>query len=129
MYYLCVLAAWAPLDLFIDEETQEWGALCSGEPVEKPGLGTEPLRRLPAPHLSSKQLLQLGIQSFARDQGVLLFTLLQASILAKCFLVIYWRVNEANRENDRALFFLIYFNFWAFVSGGSSRSPSSVTVH
>lgn len=129
MYYLCVLTAWAPSALFIDEETQERGALCSGEQVEKPRLGTEPLCWLPAPHLSSKQLLQLGIRSFARDRGVLLFTLLQAPILAKCFLVIYWRVNEANKENDRVLFFLIYFNVWVFVSGGSSRSPLSVTVH
>lgn len=64
--------------------------------------------RLPTPHLSSKQRLQLGFWSFVSDKGVLLFTL-QACVLAKCFLVIYWRVDEANKENDRVLFFLNSF--------------------
>lgn len=69
----------------------------------------------PTPHLSSKQRLQLGFWSFVSDKGVLLFTL-QACVLAKCFLVIYWRVDEANKENDRVLFFLIHFNVWVLVS-------------
>ena len=80
---------------------------CREEQVEGPGS--------PTPHRSSKQHLQLGFWSSVSDKGVLLFTL-QACVLAKCFLVIYWRVDEANKENDRVLFFLIHFNIWVLVS-------------
>lgn len=81
---------------------------------DEPGLEAELLHRLPSPHLPPKQPFQLGSLSFVSDKGVLLFTL-QASVLVKCFLVIYWRVDEATKENDRVLFFLIHFNVWVFV--------------
>jgi hypothetical protein len=55
------------------------------------------------PHLISQRPLQPGSGSFASDKGVLLFTL-PACILVKCFLVIYGRVDEANKENDRVVF-------------------------
>lgn len=58
------------------------------EQEDEPRLEAELLHRLPSPHLPPKQPLQLGSLSFVSDKGVLLFTL-QASVLVKCFLVIY----------------------------------------
>lgn len=107
MYYLCIYTTRGLFILFADEETQPGGELVQARAGGGPGL--------PTPHLSSKQHLQRGFWSSVSDKGVLLFTL-QACVLAKCFLVIYWRVDEANKENDRVLFFLIHFNIWVLVS-------------
>lgn len=89
-----------------------WGNPDRGASVQR---GASEGARLPTPHLSSEQHLQLGFWSFVSDKGVLLFTL-EACVPAKCFLVIYWSVDEANKENDRVLFFLIHFNVWVLVS-------------
>ena len=76
------------------------------------------------PHLLPKQL-----RSSASDKRVLLF-MLQACILAKCFLVIYCSVDEANKGNDKVLFFLIYFNVCIFVSWmAAPKIHLSVIMH
>lgn len=59
-----------------------------------------PLISLPS-HLSS-------LESSVSDKSVLLFTL-QACVPANCFLVIYWRVDGANKGDDKVLFFLNSF--------------------
>lgn len=103
--------------------TYWWGNSAGGENVQggsrqrsqdqKPSPEPEALHwYLPLTSLlSSLSSLASGALSVTKGSYYLHYKL----VSVKCFLVIYWRVDEANKENDKVLFFLIHFNVWVLV--------------